>query len=99
MQRLIKILILSLSIHFGFQLSTFAIDIQEELVIENKIDSKIFQEKPKDKKKKTDSVESPIQIMFKDLLEYLYFPGVPEDQKEKNDSDKKNSSDKQKKKN
>ena len=99
MQRLIKILILSLIIHLGFQQTSLALELQKDVVIENQMDIKNFQEKPKNKKEKTESVESPIQSMFRDLLEYLYFPGVPEGEKSKPDSTQKSSPDSQKKKN
>ena len=55
-----------------------------------------FQEKPKSKKAKADSSASPVKLMFRDLLEYLYFPGIPEEEKEENNSNNKKTSTKKK---
>ena len=55
-----------------------------------------FQEKPKSKKAKADTSASPVKLMFRDLLEYLYFPGIPEEEKEENNSKNKKSPSKKK---
>ena len=62
----------------------------------NFIKSTSFQEKPKSKKAKADSSASPVKLMFRDLLEYLYFPGIPEEEKEENNSKNKKSPSKKK---
>ncbi|MEZ4849631.1 MAG: hypothetical protein R3B93_13645 [Bacteroidia bacterium] len=42
MQRFIKILILSLIIHLGFQQTSLALELQKDVVIENQMDIKNF---------------------------------------------------------
>jgi hypothetical protein len=100
MLRLLKIVTIIIGLHLCIQHQATANTIDNVHTSALHIEVKSLQQKPKNKKEKSDSaeVESPIQIMFRDLLEYLYFPGVPEEEKT-DDKKKKSKSNQNQKKN